>query len=337
MKELNRIAVSGLLALVCMGCSSKKDADTSRLVPISFDVSIVDGVQTKTPGVSGSKFLFDSYRYNTSNGRSEYNFAVWICDRGTSRQHMAGLANMSCMYYAYQDDSKSYLNVPASYMKSKTPIDVIAYYPRISNNSDPHSVAFDTKNQYDWMCYFHSYDAAETDVDNLPVAINFRHIMTCVEVWIKCKYSTQASVSKITLYDKTGEKTLVASGIFDAETGALSNLSMTNSITITGNNTGNNQLSEGSWQKYSFIMPEYTGFTGTNLAFKFTFNSDVEGRKEYVLSNTLTDADVQPVVIDGFETGKRYIYELSLDNTLLIEPLRMYEQQWVTVEKTYTM
>ena len=334
------------------GCDKSITAECGGYIPIRFNTSIVQGEETKTPGVSGTQFAFDIYRYDNVNMRSAYNFALWICNAGGITPHMTGMTNMECLYYAYQSGSSSLL-IPSSntsqtqqtYAKIGKGIDIYSFYPYVSC-SDPHSVPFTTSEQKDWMwgepvSYTPEQTEAAAATGYITTNLKFHHAMTCVEIWLDCRFPTAVDLTSITLTDSKGK--LVSKGTMDGTTGELSGFTNVSSIKISGNNSYTNRLTNveetgGRWQKYSFLMPEYSGFDGTNLVLSFVFDTNAAGRNTYTLSNKLIDeATGNEITIDTFETGCRYVYQLRLDNTLLIEPLHMFKPTWTTEEHTFSM
>lgn len=120
----------------------------------------------------------------------------------------------------------------------------------------------------------------------------------------------------MTLTDSRGR--LYARGTMNALTGELTcaEEDKTESITISPNTALNTTETV-----FCIIMPPVEDYKNEEFTLSFVFNG-IDGKTDYKLPATMKDLTTQnDVTITEFETGKRYIYHLTLDNTMSFAPV----------------
>ena len=76
-------------------------------------------------------------------------------------------------------------------------------------------------------------------------------------------------------------------------------------------------------------MPEKE-FSAGDLKLTFRYDGGTYGRADFTIPTTFTNSEGNEVSVTKFETGKRYILNLMIDNTDLIVPLSFVKDDWVT-------
>ena len=136
-------------------------------------------------------------------------------------------------------------------------------------------------------------------------------------------YDGNIALTSMTLTDSKGR--LITSGIFDCTAEDINNaVSGTTGTQITIK--PNRSLSRNLTSTY-FIMPPVSGLdlASNEMKLSFVFNN-IEAEKEFYLPSIM-DNSTTPVT--EFKRGYKYIYELTLDNTMDFRPVGV-EQQWKT-------
>lgn len=162
--------------------------------------------------------------------------------------------------------------------------------------------------------------------------------MTCIEVRLSTKYNSSIDLYTITLTDT--QQKLVASGTMDIRNGSLSYTANQSKITITSSNGVEllpiHQDDNSVYRSFCFIMPEKE-FSANDLKLSFIYDKhningwhQTPGRIDFTIPTTFTNSEGNLVSVTKFETGKRYILNLMIDNTDLIVPLDFVVDDWVT-------
>lgn len=226
-------------------------------------------------------------------------------------------------------------------------VDIYAYYPRVEMEEGgeeftPAAVPF-TSGETDWMWanFPDDYEntngkawmnltAAQTVVDAaaqpVTVPFRFRHAMTCIQVSMKCKYSGNVRLISMTLTDSEGR--LYTKGTMNAWTGelALAEGDKGSEITITPN-----AVLGIAEQNFCIMMPAVKDYGNNQFTLSFVYqgtNGQTPGRETFSLPDKMKSLSNEgEVTITGFETGKRYIYRLTLDNTMRFAPVGV-DEEW---------
>lgn len=314
-----------ILAAVAMAISCAKESSRDDFVRLVFRTGVESGSdRTKSAPLEGTDFPYRPNSYNTTYPhKCDYYCGLWICNGGTFTRHMTGYENFRLAVEAYDDGTPVARKADFDIIRRNCPVDIYGYHPQVTTTAATtiHSIPV-SAGQIDWM-YADKVELTSEDTDGhlslLPVNINFRHAMACICIRMRSLFSTTVDVTSLTLTHHGG--TFVTVAEMDITTGALTPTKTASSITIAANNVSN-RLSSSTQLPYSFFFPTLEGVSAGDLEISFKFDS-ISGRRTFVLPLDFGDGD-----IDTFEAGKLYIYELTLDNTLLITPVRVYQGDW---------
>lgn len=299
---------------------------------------------TRTMPIDGTTFPWQ-LRSHASGYGTDYSVAMFICDKGTYNPHMAGYNNLlnvlrSSFNINTNSSNQQWLTQISSRLEKD--IDIYAYYPRVAQEGlTPETIPFTTTDQYDWM-WADPVTINKVGQDNRTVSLIFKHAMTCIEVRLSTKYEGTINLHQITLSDTQNQ--LVANGTMNITNGTLNCTADQSSITITGDNTNNNQLPKteadgSSYFSYCFIMPQKE-IAKDQLTLSFVYdrsatwpNPSTEGRATYTIPTTFTDESGQTQTITKLETGKKYVLNLVINNATSIYPLsQRIDASWDTVD-----
>lgn len=326
-----------LLFASCDKTQEGLSVDPDR-VTVDFSTAISSGVETKTAPVTGKVFP----------ARSEnYPIGLWICEPEDIPTDFApvetgydnieaslavnaatGDTNEESWTYYFNNATHNTLSV-----RRGTSAKVYAYHPYVEktdeNSLDPTKIPF-TSGQDDWM-WATPADLSATDNASVTVPLAFHHAMTCLHVKLKCQYNGTVRLTSMKLVDTKGKR-LGVSGIMDATDGTLSSISLSDTITISPDVS----LSTSLEQDFCIIMPEPTleSLADGDFILKFQFNG-VDAIDTFPIPTTMTsttDASSK-VTITGFETGKRYIYHLTLNNVMRFADITSeVDYEWSSAE-----
>ena len=311
-----------LLVLGFVSCEKPEKVAVSDNVKLSFDNPII--------GVSyESKAPINGDRFTTSN--DAYPIGVWLMRGDTDEDipQMNEFFNMRSRYlvlggvgtwsfYPFGDDEKKKRS--DIYIRKGLPVDIYAYYPWVNDVDSITEIPF-VSGSDDWMVAGPvELDEGQTSED-ITVPLPFKHIMTCIQVYIACRYTGTVVLASMTLNDSKNR--LVAAGHFNCKTGEISG-ERTGSITITPNLSLTNPASA------YIIMPEIDGLAQGELTLSFVFNrTQVEQPFELPLQMELQDGSRK--TIEKFSKGYKYVYQLTLDNTMNFKPVGV-ETGWTDVD-----
>lgn len=344
MKRESYILILALLALTA--CSDKPNDEPSDLVSLDLLTPVIVAEnESRYRPVEGSEFGFLPINENTPTPNRDYNTyyetSFFVCDKGTFTPHIVGANNSLyryIVYYRYVTGAITHTwpeGTPRARIGRN--IDIYAYYPYVKNTFNPDAVPFTTNQQYDWM-WADPVTIDNVSTENKTVPLKFHHAMTCIEVRLSTRYTSSIDLYQIKLSD--AQSKLVSSGTINITNGSLNYNSSQPSITISGNNYTNrlpvHRDDNNSYLSYSFIMPEKE-FSDGDLKLTFFYDRSstwpypsVQSRADFTIPTTFTNSEGNEVSVTKFETGKRYILNLMIDNTDLIVPLSFVKDDWVT-------
>ena len=342
MKREFYILILALLALTA--CSDKPNDEPSDLVSLDLltPVIVAENESRQKP-VEGTFFPYIGLtQYYVAPGNNVYlnwEVSMFVCEKGSFNPHLTGSNNRRTIVrtnYLYSSSTGTW-NKSWSWFDG-TPqarighdIDIYAYYPYIANKTfDPDAVPFTTNQQLDWM-WAKPVRIENVSTENKTVPLKFHHAMTCIEVRLSTKYTSYIDLYQITLTD--AKKELVSSGTMDIRDGSLTYTPNQQKITITSWD-GVERLPvyndvNSSYRSFCFIMPEKE-FSAGDLKLTFRYDGGTYGRADFTIPTTFTNSEGNSVSVTKFETGKRYILNLMIDNTNLIVPLSFVTDDWVT-------
>ena len=348
MKRESYILILALLALTA--CSDKQNDEPSDLVSLDLltPVIVAENESRQKP-VEGTFFPYIGLtQYYVAPGNTVYwdwEVTMFVCEKGSFNPHLTGSNNRRTIVrtnYLYSSSTGTW-NKSWSWFEG-TPqarighdIDIYAYYPRVDKTFNPDAVPFTTNSQIDWM-WADPVTINNVSTENKTVPLKFHHAMTCIEVRLSTRYTSSIDLYQIKLSD--AQSKLVSLGTINITNGSLNYNSSQPSITISGNNYTNrlpvHRDDNNSYLSYSFIMPEKE-FSEGDLKLTFIYDSQYDngwhqtpGRADFTIPTTFTNSEGTSVSVKKFETGKRYILNLMIDNTDLIVPLSFVTDDWVT-------
>lgn len=331
-----------LLGLLMLGACSEEPAmeqpaPESEVVRLDFTAGIMaDAVPSTRATIDGSVF---------PPRNDAYLFGMWVCkhedDPSAFIPAMNDYENMRVALYAVTTDEGEYQqqwkytfdDKPHNvlHVKQHTPVDIYAYYPRTQVAGDqsalkPTAVPFQSGSS-DWMwaepLQFTCEQLSGASVD-VPLA--FSHAMTCLEIRMKCLYTGSVDLTSITLTDK--KRRIYTSGSMNLvnRTLILSDENKSETLTIKpGTRLQPTDL------KFHIIMPPVAGYEDGDFTLSFVFNGK-PAETTFPIPNRMRNLSGEgEVTVSEFETGKRYIYSLTLDNTLRFTPVGV-DNTWETVE-----
>ena len=344
MKREFYILIIALLALTA--CSDKPNDEPSDLVSLDLLTPvIVAESDSRARPIEGTFFPYLNTTTYSKLPNTDYyvdhSISFYICEKRTFIPHINGSNNRLTYlrnYYSYRSDSYSF-SWPSGTPQARIghDIDIYAYYPRVNETFDPDAVPFTTNSQIDWM-WADPVTINNVSTENKTVPLKFHHAMTCIEVRLSTRYTSSIDLYQIKLSD--AQSKLVSLGTINITNGSLNYNSSQPSITISGNNYTNrlpvHRDDNNSYLSYSFIMPEKE-FSEGDLKLTFIYDRQNDngwhqtpGRADFIIPTTFTNSEGNSASVTKFETGKRYILNLMIDNTDLIVPLSFVTDDWVT-------
>jgi hypothetical protein len=309
-----RALLACLVLLASCGEPPAGDPETG-IVPLKFSVEVAPAAPTKAPPISGEQF---------PSGR--YSIGMWVCRHEATPSlftpAMTGYGNLEANVDVTADgasmkyDWSFKVGGSASYktlgVRQGNGVDIYAYYPWQSTATSPTGIPF-VSGQTDWMVATPTLGLSPViNQTETPVNLAFKHLMTCIQVNITCRYDGDVILSKMTLADTKGE--LYPGGKIDALAGnlVLDPATRAGTVYITPGVT----LNRATTRAVYIIMPAvaWPELTGGRFTLSFVYNGTVDGEETYVIPKTIKNMTNTDVTIDAFETGKCYIYNLLLDN-----------------------
>lgn len=339
MKRNFYILILALLALTA--CSDKPNDEPSDLVSLDLLTPvIVAQSDSRAKPIEGTFFpdlAPDTYYVlPNTNHSADYYISFFVCDKGTFTPHLNGsnnLLNILRHEYLYRTDSYSfYWHDGVLQARIGHDIDIYAYYPRVNDSFEPTAVPFTTNQQYDWMW------AEPTTINNVTnenktVPLKFHHAMTCIEVRLSTLFTSSIDLVYARINDIKSK--LTAGGTMDiTDNGKLTYTANKAQITLSHASVPVrlpiHKADNSSYRSFCFIMPEKE-FSAGDLRLWFTYDKKTgNGRADFTIPTTFKDKNGNAITVTKFETGKRYIFNLVIDNTDLIVPLDFVVDDWVT-------
>lgn len=344
-----------LFCLILMASCEKHPTENIAepgMVVLDLSALISSEARSQTRAVDGDRF---------PPRNEDYPIGLWICEAEDAPVNftpaMRGYDNLlASLAVAAKSESEheevwNYVfegrNHNTLSVRQNRAVDIYAYYPQVEMEEGgeeftPAAVPF-TSGETDWMWanFPDGYEstngkawmnltAAQTDVvpaaQPVTVPFRFHHAMTCIQVSMKCKYSGSVRLISMTLTDSEGR--LYTKGTMNAWTGklALDEADRVTEITITPNATLG--IAE---QDFCIMMPAVDGYKNNQFTLSFVYqgiNGQTPGRETFSLPDNMKSLSSEgEVTITGFETGKRYIYRLTLDNTMRFAPVGV-DEEW---------
>lgn len=292
-------------ALLCISCSKHENAPSTTGYLI-FNASINADLEyeVKTTKADEGKFA-----------EGTHNMGLWICDAGNSPIHNE-FKNCKIEYTVNPDNSENWKFYSGNKIwEDAIPVDdgralkIYSYYPYNEQVTDITAIPFTSgiKNYFYSEPVYISDDLADTDA--IEVTLNYKPIMTCIEVAIKANKENAIALDEIILTDTQGDN-ITTKGTYNAVTGELTTGNDGKVGSVKMEYEGGLLLTpDDNTPKASFIIPKYENYGG-NFKLAFKFNS-VEGLTEYTIPAEIaagTDGDLKE--------GKKYIITLQLNEAM---------------------
>lgn len=317
--------LSGILLLTACGQETDippTEENVCEDVQLSFSACLV------SEGMPSGRTTVEGDRFPANN--SAYVFGTWIClHEDTPTNFISakdGYSNLrtemkasgegddykEAWTYVFKNRPHSSLNV-----SRRVPIDIYVCYPQVQTTTRPDLVTF-TSGQTDWM-WAHTYlSGDELSGDKATVKLQFEHAMTCMEIRIKSIYAG-CNLTSITLKDRKSRLYSKGNMNLAKQTLLLDNADKTDALKIVYNTE---LRTTGS--VFHIIMPEITDYEDGDFTLSFVFNG-VPAKTEFTIPAEMSNG----AKVTEFARGKRYIYNLILDNHISFEPVSV-DDTWVT-------
>lgn len=328
-----------LTLLAFTACDNEFAQEPGELVSLNMLTPVIlTNNASRAKPIEGEAFPFlNTTTYSITPNTSYdtyYSTAFFVCNKGSFEAHITGANNSSFrtkVHYDYRYQSTTYSWVDGTpQARIGRDIDIYAYYPRVNQTFDPDAVPFTTNQEYDWM-WAEPVTINNVNTENKTVPLRFHHAMTCIEVRLSTQYASSMDLNSITLTD--AQSKLVASGTMDIRDGSLTYTANQSKITISCYSADQrlpvHEADHSSYRSFCFLIPEKE-FAAGDLTLTFRYDGGKYGRADYTIPTTFTNALGNQVAVTKFETGKRYILNLMIDNTDLIVPLSFVTDDWVT-------
>ena len=310
---------------VVMSCNKETElSGDAETVPLYLEAPLI------TATIS-SKAAIDPENNNFVHSQTPYEVGLWLMHPGDKvTPQIQGFDNLKAefliadgmnkwTYYPFgvEKEGESSLHI----LKQRA-VDLYAYYPWVSGADDITRIPF-VSGEDDWMTAVPVKLTRDDTAGPLSRTLAFQHLMTCLEVRIQCKYDGSISLTSMTLTDSKGR--LVASGTFDCTAEDLDD-----ALSGAEGNMIKIEPKKGLSRtptSFYIIMPPVKDLdlASKEMKLSFVFNG-ISAETEFYLPATM---DGVSQTIDAFQRGYKYIYKLTLDNTMDFRPVGV-EQQWTT-------
>ena len=324
--------------LLAAACSKEPTAELpsgeTETVALNLSAYITAGAQLQSRAiVSGNKFPSDNKTYPVG---------MWVCsheDTPTAfTPAMLGYDNLLASLgveainenewrdiweYTFGGTKHDMLSV-----QRNEAVDIYAYYPYTASASDPTAVPF-TTGDTDWMWAKPvELAASQLSGSSVEAPLQFSHAMTCLRVRIVCKYSGNVQLTSMTLTDTEGRLYTAGSMNIVENKLNLSEADKTGELKLTYAD----KTVTTSFKDFYILMPPVADYEDGQFKLSFVFNN-IAAQTTFKIPNTMTSPDASggTVMITAFEAGKRYTYNLTLDNTMTFEPIGI-DDEWITVD-----
>ncbi len=334
LKFIHNIIVSIFCISVFCGCEGMADSD-SGLVSLDLrSVYVTNDSETRATIVEGTQLP-------ATDAQNPHRFGMFVYNSGTDVPQIAGYDEIEAVAtvpstsvinwrYNWKEGTSPMTNDRLSIVKGRA-ADIYMYHPYTAGQKDHTAIEFTTDEQKDWLVTPPLKFTAEQTKSNISASINFSHLMTCIEIRLKNDYPGTVTLNSITLTDESAvmsgsdviSSRLCSGGTFNLEesdiTRAITGKTLTDAITIDENI----DISDTGRSIY-FIMPQIDSYTDGKLCLSFVINGKNTATKFHIPTEGITD---------GFRQGVKYMYTLTIDNTMKFNPTGR-ETDW-TISTAY--
>lgn len=258
---------------------------------------------------------------NFPNSHNPYHLGLWLMSENSyDVPQIQGFGNMKAEYHI-ADGVNRWLYYPFGADEAgrasldilrDRPLDIYAYYPWVEGASDITRIPF-VSGEEDWMVATPVKLTQGQTASAVETNLAFRHLMTCIQVNITCKYEGAISLTSMSLTDS--KERLIASGTFSCVDGSVTGTKV-GTITITPR-----RALKDYFVHFYILMPQVGGMNLSEgeMKLSFVFNG-IDAETEFVLPPTMKLSGVD-MNIDEFKAGYKYVYNLTLDNTMDFVPV----------------
>lgn len=301
-----RLFIYSLCFALFFSCS-KKETDNAGVKHITFSATVNAQLNFDTKAVDGTAF-----------GVGEHSLGIYVCDSEQSPSYLYPVfeeyGNCEAVYTLYDDSQedwrfygggRQWANWIA--VDNGTPVDIYSYHPWIEGLSDLTAIPFETGGvDYMW-CEPVSLTSSQTSGDGeVNVNLNYRHLLTCVEIAVKANVNDAIMLNSISLKDVTGAN-IPSKGTFNATNGEVA-IADSDKIESVSRQVDQMLTNDDTTPKVCFIFPKYEGYNADNFELSFNFNGK-EGLTKFVIPSNIT-------ATGNLETGKKYIITLQLNEAM---------------------
>ena len=300
-----------MTALVAFSCE-KQNADNDGIMDIAFNATINASLdyEVKSTKAEGTQFA-----------PGTHNMGIWICNPSDNSPILKEFENCRAEYTVDENENENENEKWVFHGNNRSwedyisidngrEVKICSYYPWNENVTDLRSVPFTGRDADFFWCEPIMLSSDETQGDGvLDVTLNYKRIVTCIEVAVLANRNDAICLNQITLTDINGAN-FITSGTFDATTGVISpsGEGMLDNICYQPNQMLTN---DDTTPRFSFIFPEYKEYD-SNFVLSFQFNN-IPGLTTYTIPNAITGTETGPV---KFEKGKKYIVTLQLNEEM---------------------
>lgn len=294
-----------ILALLTLSCQKEGDV-SSGVKHIRFNASVNAHLDYTTRADGDSKF-----------GVGTHNMGLWVCDadgnpsynyptieeyRNCRIEYTRSEESEQWMFYG---NGREWANSIA--LDDGRGVNIYSYYPWNENVTDLTSIPFESgSTDYLWCEPISLSDDEVTGDGVLSVNLNYKRIMTCIEVAVKANVNNAIMLNEIKLKDLTGAN-IAISGTYNAingdvtlnDEGKIDNITYLPAVMLTNDDTT---------PKIEFVIPEYENYSEDNFELSFKFNN-IDGAMTFRIPSTISQNGT-------LESGKKYIVTLQLNEAM---------------------
>lgn len=305
------------LAVACLACSKAPYVpETDEWAGLTFTPVFghTAEVQTKAPfgTIDGVNFTFDG--------------SIFVYNHGTTTPHVLGYENMKAQVDAKWDPNQSRFGFSWKFFPKDVvtegldvigimkgaPVDVYAYVPYSSGMEDISTIPFITSDQKDIMLAKEENIVVSAGMESK--LLRFSHVHACITLRVRTVFSSTIYISNV--YVRNASDDFIAkSGSVNAKTGELKGLAYDRNW-MNVSYYPHLQLLRGKTTDFDILIPPVADY------------DDPAGIEVYMKSRQSANTEhfflpLPPAETDGthpFKAGKRYIYEVSLDDFVMVSP-----------------
>lgn len=336
--------ITGWLAAIILccgfsGCTESQLIDNDEnddLVYLNLSPTVVFGTSSRTAPIiiQGNGFP-KSIRHN---------FGMWICRHDDTHQpYLDWMQNIQSTYnpavieqreawiFHYQGTQHIRIGI-----KPADTVDIYAYYPYIQGVTDPRQIKFES-GRYDLMraktygVNAEPIDTAKNKAREVDVNLEFTHTLSCIQIDLVSDNPSMMTLNKIVLHDarrpnpQADEKNFLhRGGYMNIVTGEITHADSLRCDSIVLPNLATSISTDIEKSTISIMIPEVTGFEDDRFYITFTIDGLESPSKFFLPRNLVKDGN--PITINGFETGKIYLYRLHISNDIRFEGVSLSDK-----------